>query len=87
MGYFLANPMRRFVHNPKKILAPYIRPGMTVMDLGPGMATFTLDLARFAGPTGKVIAVDIQARMLEQVKKRAAKAGLLTGSTRCSRRR
>ncbi|HEY5132530.1 MAG TPA: methyltransferase domain-containing protein [Candidatus Krumholzibacteriaceae bacterium] len=77
VGYFLASPMRRFAHNPRKILAPYIRPGMTVMDLGPGMATFTLDLARFAGPTGKVIAVDIQARMLEQVKKRAAKAGLL----------
>ena len=77
VGYFLASPMRRFAHNPRKLFAPYIRPGMTVMDLGPGMATFTLDLARFAGPTGKVIAVDIQSRMLEQVKKRAAKAGLL----------
>jgi len=77
IGYLLASPMRRFAHNPRKILAPYIKPGMTVMDLGPGMATFTLDLARFAGPTGRVIAVDVQARMLEQVKKRAAKAGLL----------
>jgi ubiquinone/menaquinone biosynthesis C-methylase UbiE len=77
IGYFLANPLRRFVHNPRKILAPHIRPGMTVLDLGPGMATFTLDLARFAGPTGRVIAADVQARMLEQVKKRAAKAGLL----------
>ena len=77
LGYFLASPMRRFAHNPRKILAPYVRPGMTVMDLGPGMATFTLDLARFTGPTGKVIAVDVQPRMLEQVKKRAAKAGLL----------
>jgi len=77
VGYFLASPIRRFAHNPQKILAPYIRPGMTVMDLGPGMATFTLDLARFTGPTGKVIAVDIQARMLEQVKKHAAKARLL----------
>jgi ubiquinone/menaquinone biosynthesis C-methylase UbiE len=77
MGYFLANPLRRFVHDPRRILAPYVRPGMTVMDLGPGMATFTLDLARFAGPTGRVVAADVQARMLAQVEKRAAKAGLL----------
>lgn len=77
MGWFLASPIRRLVHNPRTILAPYIRPGMTVMDLGPGMATFTLDLARFVGPTGRVIAADVQTRMLEQVKKRAAKAGLL----------
>jgi ubiquinone/menaquinone biosynthesis C-methylase UbiE len=77
MGYFLANPFRRFVQDPRKILSPHVRPGMTVLDLGPGMATFTLDLARFAGPTGKVIAADVQPRMLDQVKKRAAKAGLL----------
>jgi len=77
IGYFLASPLRRFVHDPRKFLAPYIRPGMTVMDLGPGMATFTLDLARFAGPTGRIIAVDVQDRMLERVRRRAAKAGLL----------
>ncbi len=77
IGYFLASPIRRLVHNPRTILAPYIRPGMTVLDLGPGMATFTLDLARFAGPTGRVIAADVQVHMLAQVEKRAAKAGLL----------
>lgn len=77
MGYFLANPFRRFVQNPRKILAPHVRPGMTVLDLGPGMATFTLDLARYAGPTGRVVAADVQTRMLGQVEKRAAKAGLL----------
>jgi len=77
MGYFLANPMRRFVQNPDRILAPYVRPGMTVLDLGPGMATFTLDLARYAGATGRVVAADVQTRMLAQVEKRAAKAGLL----------
>jgi ubiquinone/menaquinone biosynthesis C-methylase UbiE len=76
-GYLLASPIRRLVHNPRRILAPYIRPGMTVLDLGPGMATFTLDLARFAGPAGRVIAADVQVRMLAQVEKRAAKAGLL----------
>jgi len=77
VGHFLASPFRRFAHNPRKILAPHVRPGITVLDLGPGMASFTLDLARFAGPAGRVIAVDIQPRMLREVEKRAAKAGLL----------
>ncbi len=77
MGYFLANPLRRFVQNPNRILAPHVSPGMTVLDLGPGMATFTLDLARFVGASGRVVAADVQPRMLAQVEKRAAKAGLL----------
>lgn len=76
-GYFLSNPLRRFVHDPRKIIAPHVRPGMTVLDLGPGMATFTLDLARFAGADGRVIAADVQLPMLAQIEKRAAKAGLL----------
>ncbi|MDD4856608.1 MAG: methyltransferase domain-containing protein [Candidatus Krumholzibacteria bacterium] len=76
-GYFLASPIRRLIHDPRKILAPHIRPGMAVLDMGPGMATFTLDLARFVGPSGKIIAVDVQPRMLEEVRKRAARARLL----------
>ena len=76
VGYFLASPIRRFAHNPRKILAPHVVPGMTVLDLGPGMATFTLDLARFTGPAGRVIAVDVQRRMLDNVEARARKAGL-----------
>jgi len=77
VGYFLASPIRRFAHNPRKILAPHVREGMTVLDLGCGMGTFTLDLARFVGPSGRIIAVDIQPRMLKEVEKRATKAGLL----------
>ena len=33
-GYFLANRLRRFLQNPYTILAPYVRPGMTVLDVG-----------------------------------------------------
>ena len=33
-GYFIDNPLRRLLHNPKKILGPYVKPGMTVMDFG-----------------------------------------------------
>ena len=76
MGYFLANPFRRFVHDPRKILAPHVEPGMTVLDLGCGMGTFTLDLARFVGPEGTAIAMDVEPRMLKGVEKRMRKAGL-----------
>jgi ubiquinone/menaquinone biosynthesis C-methylase UbiE len=76
VGYFLMNPLRRFAHNPRKILGPYVSPGMTVLELGPGMGFFTLDLARLVGENGKVIAMDIQPRMLKSIERRASKTGL-----------
>lgn len=42
------------------------------------MGFFTLELARLVGPRGRVVAVDIQPRMLGGLKRRAAKAGLLS---------
>jgi SAM-dependent methyltransferase len=50
---------------------------MTVLEAGSGMGFFTLDLARLVGTSGRVIAVDIQPRMLDRLKRRAAKVGLL----------
>src|SRR5579883_2150252 len=76
LGYFLLNPFRAWTQNPARILSPYIREGMTVLEPGAGMGFFTLELARRAGPSGRVIVVDIQAKMLERLKRRAAKAGL-----------
>jgi tRNA A58 N-methylase Trm61 len=64
------------MQNPEKIVAPYIRPGMTVLEPGPGMGFFTLPLARMLGPGGRVVAVDIQPRMLSALARRAAKAGI-----------
>ncbi len=77
LGYFLACPLRRFAQDPAKLLAPYVREGMTVLEPGPGMGFFTLEMARRVGPSGRVIAVDIQPRMLAGLQKRAVKAGLL----------
>jgi tRNA A58 N-methylase Trm61 len=51
-------------------------PGMTVLEPGPGMGFFTLDMARMVGPKGLVVAVDIQPQMLEVLNRRALKAGL-----------
>jgi ubiquinone/menaquinone biosynthesis C-methylase UbiE len=59
-----------------KVLSPYVRQGMTVLEPGPGMGFFTLELARLVGPNGRVLAVDIQPRMLASLRRRAARAGL-----------
>ena len=77
LGYWLTCPLIRRGQNPHEILVPYIHAGWTVLEPGPGMGFFTLELARLVGPTGRVVAVDIQPQMLERLKRRAAKAGLL----------
>jgi ubiquinone/menaquinone biosynthesis C-methylase UbiE len=69
--------LRRLFFDPIPVIAPYVRPGMTVLEPGPGMGFFTLELARLAGPDGRVVAVDVQPRMIEGLKRRAANAGLL----------
>lgn len=40
------------------------------------MGFFTLEIARLVGPNGRVIAVDLQSRMLESLRRRARRAGL-----------
>jgi SAM-dependent methyltransferase len=77
LGYLLACPLRRLGQDPAKLLAPYVRQGMTVLEPGPGMGFFTLELARLVGTGGRVIAVDIQPKMIDRLKRRAAKAGVL----------
>ncbi len=78
LGYFLASPIRGWISDsPAKLLAPYVHEGMTVLEPGPGMGFFTLELARLVGASGRVIAVDVQEKMLRGLKRRAQKAGLL----------
>jgi ubiquinone/menaquinone biosynthesis C-methylase UbiE len=76
LGYLLLGPIRRLRHDPSAILAPYLHKGMTVLEPGPGMGFFTLELARRVGRTGRVIAVDVQPKMIERLKRRAANANL-----------
>ncbi len=68
--------MRRWIEDPVRILAPYVKEGMTVLEPGPGMGFFTLELARRVGPAGRVVAIDIQPRMLAALRRKAEKAGL-----------
>ena len=76
MGYLLLCPIRRWGQDPEEILAPYVAGGMTVLEVGPGMGFFTLPMARLVGPAGKVVCADVQPKMLEALRNRAAEAGL-----------
>ena len=76
LGYFLVNPIRRLRQDPATILRPFVSEGMLVLEPGSGMGFFTLDLARLVGSRGKIIAVDVQEKMLAGLRRRAAKAGL-----------
>ena len=77
VGYFLLNPLRKFFENPDKVLGPFVQEGMIVLEPGCGMGYFTLPLARMVGPQGRVVAVEIQEKMLTALSRRARKAGLL----------
>jgi 2-polyprenyl-3-methyl-5-hydroxy-6-metoxy-1,4-benzoquinol methylase len=76
LAYTFDNPLRRLVHRPEKVLGPYVREGMQVMDVGCGMGHFSLGMARMVGPGGLVISIDLQKEMLDILTRRALKAGL-----------
>ncbi|MCK4763435.1 MAG: methyltransferase domain-containing protein [Candidatus Aminicenantes bacterium] len=76
VGYLLISPLRKLLQNPQKILAEYVKEGMTVLEVGPALGFFSLPMARMVGKKGKVVCVDLQEKMLRKLLKRAAKKGL-----------
>ena len=76
VGKLMISPLRKLIHSPEKMLSDYIRSGMNILEIGPGMGYFTLPLARITGEKGTVYAVDIQQNMLRTLKLRAEKADL-----------
>jgi len=71
------NPVRRIFQKPEIILNGLVRAGDHCLDLGCGYGFFTIPMARMVGPEGLVTAADLQARMLEGVKRRAMRSGLI----------
>jgi len=63
----LDSTIRRWLQNPKKILSPHVKSGMSVMDFGCGPGFFTIDMAQMVGSSGQVSAVDLQDGMLRKV--------------------
>ena len=72
----LDNPLRRLIHDPDRLLSGLISEGQAALDIGCGPGYFTIPLARGVGEGGQVVAIDLQAEMLEIVRRKAARAGL-----------
>jgi ubiquinone/menaquinone biosynthesis C-methylase UbiE len=64
----LDSKIHRWLQNPQKILRPYVKEGMDVLEVGCGPGFFTLDIARMVGKSGRVVAVDLQEGMLQKVR-------------------
>jgi ubiquinone/menaquinone biosynthesis C-methylase UbiE len=63
----LDNRIRSWLQNPRKILAPHIEAGMTVLDIGCGPGFFSIEMAQLVGEAGRVIASDLQDGMLQKL--------------------
>ena len=66
----LDNTFRKRLQNPQKILNPYIKTGMTVLDVGCGPGFFTIEIAKMLNGSGKVLAADVQEAMLDKIRKK-----------------
>jgi ubiquinone/menaquinone biosynthesis C-methylase UbiE len=53
-----------------------VSPGMTVADLGAGTGYFSVRLAKAVGDKGRVLAIDVEPKLVNYMKERAAKANL-----------
>jgi ubiquinone/menaquinone biosynthesis C-methylase UbiE len=58
----------------RSVLAP--QPGERVLEIGPGTGYYTLDIAEWVGPEGRVEIFDLQQKFLDHVGARAAERGL-----------
>ena len=81
MPEFLANlidnPLRRKIQPPSEMPIRHgIRPGMTVLEVGPGNGRYTIETVRRVGGAGKVVTVDIEPKMIERVQQRAQAEGI-----------
>lgn len=78
--YWLASTLegrlRRSLHDPAQILRSYVKEGDTAIDIGCGPGFFTMPMAELVGNSGKVIAVDVQEKMLQRVMGKARQQGL-----------
>jgi len=72
----LESRFRIWLHNPQRLLAPYVKEGMHVLDVGCGPGVFSLAMARMVGGTGRVIAADLQEGMLERLRGKAKESSL-----------
>jgi arsenite methyltransferase len=71
------DPARDVWQRPDAVLRELgVASGMTVADLGAGTGYFSVRIARAVGPAGHVLAIDVEAKLVDYLKARAAKEKL-----------
>jgi len=77
LGWTLVVPFRRWLDDPRKLVGPLVSAGQRTLEVGPGYGFFTEPLARAVGPEGRVHCVDLQPKMLDGLRRRLQRFGLL----------
>ena len=66
----LDNKIRRWLQNPRIILEPFVKEGMTALDIGCGPGFFSVEIANLVGETGRVFSADLQEGMLTKLRQK-----------------
>ncbi len=76
LAWLLENPLTELQAGTQTTLERIgLRPGETALDVGCGPGRLTIPAAHQVGPTGTIVALDSQTKMLERLQQRAARAG------------
>ena len=71
------DPSRDAWQKPDEILqALHVRAGMTIADLGAGTGYFSVRLAKAVGASGRVLAIDVEPKLVAYIQERATRESL-----------
>jgi ubiquinone/menaquinone biosynthesis C-methylase UbiE len=77
LAWSLENPIAQRFNGTKVILDRLgLRPGQTVLELGPGPGRLLIPAAKLVGPDGEAVGIEVQPAMAERLKRRANEAGV-----------
>jgi SAM-dependent methyltransferase len=73
----LLNPMRALLHPVAPTVRAFrLRPGDTVLEIGPGPGYFTVEASRTVGAAGRVVCLDVQPGMIATLRGRLGAQGV-----------
>ena len=72
----LAIPLRRWLEDPARLVLPLVRPGMNVLEIGPGTGFYSIPVAQAIGADGRLVCVELQAFVRARLEKKLRKLGL-----------
>src|SRR5262249_22775474 len=77
LGWFLESGIRERLLPTRWIVERLgMRPGLRVLEVGPGVGYLSVPVARALGPSGRLVALELQPAMAERTRQRVGAAGL-----------